>query len=163
MPEELALEERRCKRRAVADDEGFVLEGTQNVERPRNELLARATLSGHQCRCGVPGQALEEGKELEHRLALRYHSLEDSAALQLLLENAGAMLQTMFLEHRRHDALEAPEIDRLFDVIGSAEPDRLDGIFDRRVGRHEHELDVWVALLEATQELETAHTWHSDV
>src|SRR5437667_4713324 len=84
--EELALEERRCERGAVADDERPVAERREPVERARHELLARAALAGHERGGGVAGEALDEGEHLEHALRARDDPFERHAALQALFE-----------------------------------------------------------------------------
>ena len=119
------------------------------VERARDELLAGAALARHQRGGGVAGETLDEREDLEHLLRARDHALEGDAALQALLEDAGAVLQLALLEDGLQDALETAEVDRLLDVVGRAELDRLDGVLHVRVGAHQDELDLGIALLDA--------------
>src|SRR5262249_13624506 len=111
--EELALEERRRERRAVADDERTVVERREVVHRARDELLARAALARDQRRRGVAREALDEREGLEHALRPRDHALERDDALEALLEDAGALLEVALLQHRLQHTLETPEVDRL--------------------------------------------------
>ena len=161
--EELALEERRCERGAVADDERPVAERREPVERARHELLARAALAGHKRGGGVAGEALDEGEHLEHALRARDDPFERHAALQALFEDPRAVLEVAFLEDRLQHPFEAAEVDRLLDVVGRAELDCLDRVLHGRVRAHEHELDVRVAVLQVAQQLEPAHPGHADV
>src|SRR5207244_7919542 len=62
VPEELALEQRRRERRAVADDEGLVAQRREVVQRTRDQLLARAALAGDERGGGIAGEPLDEGE-----------------------------------------------------------------------------------------------------
>src|SRR5437016_7795896 len=163
VPEELALEERGGERGAVADDEGAVAKRREAVQRAGHQLLAGAALAGHQRRRGVAGQTLDEGEDLEHALRAGDDALERDPALQALLQDAGAVLELALLEDGLEHTPEAPEVDRLLDVVRAPELDRLDGIRHRRVGAHEHGLDVGIALLQMAEQLEPAHVRHADV
>src|SRR5438093_10265043 len=163
VPEELALEERGRERGAVAHDERAVAERREAMQRAGHQLLARAALAGHERRRGVAGQTLDEGEDLEHALRAGDDALERDTALQALLQDAGAVLEVALLEDALEHTLEAPEVDRLLDVVRGPELDRLDGVRHRRVGAHEHELDVGIALLQVAEQLEPAHLRHADV
>src|SRR5439155_69123 len=105
----------------------------------------------------------DEGEDLEHALRAGDDALERDTALQALLQDAGAVLELALLEDGLEHTLEAPEVDRFLDVVRGPELDRLDGIRHRRVGAHEHELDVGIALLQVAEQLEAAHLRHADV
>ena len=66
--EELALEERRCERRAVADDQLPVAQRRELVQRARHELLAGPALAGHERGGRVASEPLDEGKHAQHLL-----------------------------------------------------------------------------------------------
>ena len=83
--------------------------------------------------------------------------------MQALLEDARAVLEVALLEDGLQHPFEAAEVDRLLDVVGRAELDRLDRVLHGRVPAHEHELDVRVAVLQVAQQLEPAHPGHADV
>jgi hypothetical protein len=120
------------------------------MERPGDEFLPRSTLARHERGGRIARQPLDKNEQLEHRLAAGDHTLECGAPLELLLQYPGTMREVVLLEHRGHHALQAPEVDRFFDIVRRAELDRLHRILDRGVRCHEHEIDLRVALLEAS-------------
>src|SRR4029453_13569073 len=106
VPEELALEQRRRERRAVADHERANLQRRQVVQRAGDELLARPALAGDERRRGVAREALDEREHAEHLLRARDDALERDAALEPLLEDARPMLELALLERRLQHACE---------------------------------------------------------
>jgi hypothetical protein len=115
---------------------------------------------------------LDQLEDLEHRLAAADDVREGVRRAQrpleedvLLLQLAALAADLALLERLAHDLdhLRRKLGAALLDVVGRAEPQRLDRRLLRRVGGDHHAEDVGVELLGAPEHLDTAHVRHPDV
>ena len=139
VPEQLRLEQRLRNRRAIDLDERHVALRAAVVDRARDQFLPGAGLAGNEHRALGCGNELRTADDLFHRPA----AADDAVVVELLVTFAEQVAvlgsQPLMVERPADDDEELVDLERLLQVVESAELHRLDGAFDRRVrGHHQH-------------------------
>src|SRR5581483_2334036 len=135
--EELALEELLGDRGARDRHERAVRAAALVVDRLRDHVLADAALAREEHRRGLARRDLaDELVDLAHGRRLADDGLETALLLRALADRADLAAELGRLERLAEADEELLDLERLLQVVLGPELDRLDGVLDRRVGRH---------------------------
>src|SRR5262249_9838633 len=150
--EELALEERVGKRRAVDRDEAAALALPLEMDGARRELLAGPRFAVDQHRRVVLREHADGLEDLVHHAVPADHVGEGVAVGQLATEVVDLVEQPALLEdllRREEDLL---LLERLRDVVAGALLDGLDGAFDARVAGDHDDIEIGPAIANLARE-----------
>ncbi len=155
MPEELALEELLGDRRARDRHEGLLGATALVVDRLRDHVLARAALARDEDgRRLAGGDAADELVELAHGRRLADDRAEPRALARLLAGDLHFVPEGGRLEGLLDAEEELLGLEGLLDVVLGSELDRLDGVLERGVGRHDDRELLGVSLADLAEEPE---------
>ncbi len=162
--EKLALEQRLGQRAAVDGHERVIAAGRGEVNRPRDELLAGAALSGDQDG-GVGGRdGLDGLEDLPHGGALADHDrLGSDRLVEGLLEHHVLAPGLGVRERVLDDVRDVVGIERLGDVVVGAVLERRDGRLDRGIAGHDDDAHLGLQLVHPPLELDSVGPSHLDV
>src|SRR5690606_6092462 len=124
--EHLALDELGRYRAAVHREKGPVAPSRQLVDRLRDDLLARPALAADQHAHRGAGHARDLVIDLAHHFGSAPQRAEAAYVARILLEARDALLHVGGRRDPRQNVLQVAEVDRLDEVVGRAEAQRLD-------------------------------------
>ena len=142
MPEQLALNQIGGDGTAVDGDERPIAAPAEVMHGARNELLAGPALSGDEhaeCRAGHPRDLLVHRF---HRRRAAPQVAELPAVLPARAQSRDFRSQSRRPHHAREDAVQLLRIDRLDQIVGRTNPQRLDRRFEARVPGDQHDLGL---------------------
>ena len=159
--EELGLDERRRKRRALDGDERSGRSRRQVVERLCDELLSRSRRAFDKdvcvCLCRLP----DEPVDFFHRGRLARESLDAALLVDLLLQLRYLARERVLLERLLYALLHLGEVgDRLCDEVVRAFLHRLDRELYFAERRDQDARERWVRGLCALYEGDSVLAWH---
>ncbi len=150
--EHLVLDQVRRDRAAVDGEERVLAPAAQLVDRARDDLLAGAALAQEQHGRFRRGDARDLVVYVLHRGRAPDEAAEAPEAAQLVAQRADLRAQLAAARHARQHRLQALQVDRLGEVIGGAQAQRLDRALDARMPGDEDGLDRR-AILEIVQQV----------
>ena len=161
--EQFALKERLDHGRAVDGDEALRAARAQLVKRARDEFLARPGLSADERRSHVRRQPSDEREHVLHHGAAADHAAELEPLREVALEREHIAMLRRFVADRREELTNARQIERLGQVVASAELDRFDGAVDGAVAGHQHDAGARIDLANRPQHVEPRDAGHPHV
>ena len=170
VPEQLTLEQLVGQRSTVDRNERAFAVARVVVDRPRNQLLARAGLARDHHRAAGGGHAPDQLEDRRHLVAAADQSFELEVALQLGPEVAVFQLevlvfrdQPLLFQRLADHALHLVQIEGLLDVVGGPGVERLDrGLLGPERG-HQDDLGLARQAPRVAQQLETRHAGHGNI
>ena len=142
VPEQLAFDQVGGDRTAVDGDERAIAAPAEVMHGARDELFAGSALAGDEhaeCRAGHPRDLLVHRL---HRRRAAPQVAELPAVFPARAHGRDFRLQRRRPHHAREDAAQLFRVDRLDQVVGGTDPQRLDRRFEARVPGDQHDLGL---------------------
>ena len=133
------------------------------VQRARDQLLAGAGLAGDERGADVRREPPDHPEQLLHRRAAADHPAELQPPRDVALDRQQVAAALEIVAHAGQQLLEPREVERLAQVVGRAQLDRLDRGLDRRVAGHQHRLAARIDVADGAQHVEAAEVRHPQV
>ncbi len=108
-------------------------------------------------------QAPDHPEQLLHQRAAADHPAELQAARHVALDRQQAAAALEIVADAGQQLLEAREVERLAQIVGGAELDRLDRGLDRRVAGHQDRLAARIDVADGAQHVEAADVRHPQI
>ena len=133
------------------------------VERAGDEFLAAAGFAGDEGRPDVRAETANQAEQLLHGGAATNHSAEFSVLRDFAVRGQQLAATLEFVVHRSHQPLEAPDVERLGEVVDRAELHRFDRAVDGGDAAHQHDLTLGIRRANRAQHFDPADLRHAEV
>ena len=108
-------------------------------------------------------QPAHHRKEFLHDRGTAHHSTTFETAGQVAFTGEDAAATIRIRTYIDQHLLESGQVERLAEAIGRTHFDRLDGVFDSRIPRHQHRLAPWVHVANRANHVKAAKIRHPQV
>ncbi len=133
------------------------------MDQARHDLLARPALAGDEHRRVALGDPHDDVVHPLHRSALAHHLVAGPQAVDGAAQALDLLAQLAVLDRPLDGEDQLLDGERLGHEVVGARPDRPDGRFDAREGRHDDDRRLFAQGDDLLAEIDTAHAPHVDV
>ncbi len=161
--EELAFKKGFNEGRTVQGNQGPLGARTQLMQGLGDQLLTGSGLPGDEDGSVVRRHTLNLRIQMPHGRTVADHAGEDGVLGDVLFQLQGSEPGAMPVKQRGQSCAQGVRGDRLIEIVSRPFADGLDGGFGGIKGRHQDNVDGWIELDDALEQLHAGEPGHDDI